>query len=181
METAKIEVNNHEQFRRVCLISSLICSGISGLIVALDPPSCAHANLMNGVYITLSCQVAIFMLLLMHYIHCGCLIRKLGWSLGFFYLILVGLMCWAQVIFFEGNGCGDQAFVLYFWLLFNIVIFFIFVAYGISLWGAYICWAQEEEEEIMKEALKFKYAKMVQLGEADNEVLAEKKLLMIEN
>ena len=71
--------------------------------------------------------------------------------------------------------------MLYFWLLFNIVIFFIFVAYGISLWGAYICWAQEEEEEIMKEALQFKYAKMVQLGEADNEVLAEKKLLMIEN
>ena len=71
--------------------------------------------------------------------------------------------------------------MLYFWLLFNIVIFFVFVAYGISLWGAYICWAQEEEEEIMKEALKYKYAKMVQLGEADNEILAEKKLLMIEN
>ena len=96
---------------------------------------------MNGVYVTLACQASIFMLLLMHYIHCGCLIRKLGWSLGIFYLILVGLMVWAQVIFFEGNGCGTEAFVLYFWLLFNIAIFFIFVAYGISLWGAYICWA----------------------------------------
>ena len=33
----------------------------------------------------------------------------------------------------------------------------------------------------MKEALQYKYAKMVQMGEADNEILAEKKLLMIEN
>ena len=88
-------------------------------------------------------------MLLMHYIHCGCLLNKLGYVLWFFYLCMVGCMVWAQVIFFKANGCGTRAFVLYYWLLVNIVIFFIFVAWGISLWGAYICWAQEEEEVIM--------------------------------
>ena len=88
-------------------------------------------------------------MLLMHYIHCGCLLRKLGIILWFFYAAMVGCMVWAQVIFFKANGCGTRAFVLYYWLLFNIIVFFVFVAYGISLWGAYICWAQEEEENIM--------------------------------
>lgn len=82
---------------------------------------------------------------------------------------MVGCMVWAQIIFFKANGCGTRAFVLYYWLLLNIVVFFVFVAYGISLWGAYICWAQEEEETIMEEALAYKFKKMVQDGLADNE------------
>jgi hypothetical protein len=33
------------------------------------------------------------------------------------------------------------------------------MAYGVSLWGAYICWAQQEEENIAKEALTWKFEK----------------------
>ena len=70
-----------------------------------------------------------------------------------FYFLLVGAMVAAQILFFQSPGCGHKAFFNYYWLALNIGLFYLFVAYGISLWGAYICWAQEEEEVIAKEAL----------------------------
>ena len=61
METATIEVNNHEQFRRVALISSLGCSCVSAIILACTPSQCfvsgtttLQANLTDGVIIVAS-------------------------------------------------------------------------------------------------------------------------------
>ena len=96
---------------------------------------------MDGIYGTLAVQASIFLLLLMHYIHCGCLLRKMTIMLFIYYFLLVGSMFWTQIVFFRGNGCGREAFVLFYWLGFNIVVFYAFVAYGLSLWGAYLCWA----------------------------------------
>ena len=33
-------------------------------------------------------------------------------------------------------------------------MFYVFIAYGLSLWGAYICWEMEEEEEETQQAVK---------------------------
>ena len=41
------------------------------------------------------------------------------------------------------------------------------IAYGISLWGAYICWAQEEEEKLIRAALKQKMERMVVTGDIE--------------
>ena len=41
----------------------------------------------------------------------------------------------------EGEGCMRTAVVLYWWLAFNIGAFYVLIAYGLSLWGAYLCWA----------------------------------------
>ena len=56
-------------------------------------------------------------------------------------------------------------FIRYYWLMMNITLFYVFIAYGISLWGAYICWAQEEEENIAKEAMEWKFRKMITEGQ----------------
>ena len=41
----------------------------------------------------------------------------------------------------EGEGCMRTAVVLYWWLAFNIGAFYVLIAYGLSLWSAYLCWA----------------------------------------
>ena len=46
-----------------------------------------------------------------------------------------------QVIFFNGQTCNLTAPLLYYWLFLNISLFYVLIAYGLSLWGAYICWA----------------------------------------
>lgn len=107
MEKAEIEIDGIETFRRVCLITSLACAGISGIIMACRPVQCPTANLNDGIWTALAVQLSVFLLLLMHYIHCGCLLRKAGLVLGFFYFCMVGAMFWAQVVFFRGAGCGD--------------------------------------------------------------------------
>ena len=79
-----------------------------------------------------------------------------------YYALMIGTMIYAQLVFFGGAGCGTKAFFLYYWLATNIILFYIFIAYGISLWGAYLCWAQEEEEKIVQEAMKDKLQGLVQ-------------------
>lgn len=84
-----------------------------------------------------------------------------------YYFGMVGSMVAAQVIFFAAKDCNSRAFIRYYWLALNIGLFYVFIAYGISLWGAYICWAQEEEENIAKEALQWKFQKMVAEGKEE--------------
>ena len=81
-----------------------------------------------------------------------------------YYFGVVGAMVSTQVMFFQASSCKSMAFVRYYWLAVNIGLFYVFIAYGISLWGAYICWAQEEEENITKDALKWKFDKMIREG-----------------
>ena len=150
-----------ETFRRVTLIMTLIGSCISAIIVAVKPRTCdSNPDLPNAVIITMSVQLCIFILLLMHYIHCGCLLRKIGGWIGIFYFVLTGLMTWAQFIFLKGEGCMRTAVILFWWMAINIGCFYCLIAYGLSLWGAYLCWAQQEEEELVNEALKHKWEKM---------------------
>lgn len=167
-----MEVQGIETFRRVVVLTSLLFSCISILIICLRPRECdSNPQLRRGVIIACSVQLFIFLLLLLHYIHCGCLLRKLGMALGVSYFGIVGCMVWTQLIFFRGEGCMRVAVVYYWWLALNIGIFYVFIAYGLSLWGAYLCWAQEEEEAIAQEAMQHKFDKMVASGKVDPEML----------
>ena len=44
--------------------------------------------------------------------------------------------------------------LLYYWLFLNICLFYILIAFGLSLWGAYICWEVDEEEKMVEKALQ---------------------------
>ena len=54
-----------------------------------------QGNLKDGLYIVLAVQALIFLMLLMHYIHLGSLLRKMGVFIAFFYMCMVGCMIWA--------------------------------------------------------------------------------------
>lgn len=92
---ATIEVKGLDTFRRVVTLTTLIFSCVSVLIILINPRECeTNDQMRNGVIVTLSVQLSIFTLLLLHYIHCGCLLRKIGAWLGIFYFVLTGLMTW---------------------------------------------------------------------------------------
>ena len=165
-----LEVGGMETFRRVATLGTLICSCISAIIIVVKPRECStNPNLINAVIICMSAQIAVFFLFLLGYIGCGCCLRKIGGWIGIFYFILTALMTWTQFIFMDGEGCMREAVTLYWWLALNIGLFYVLVAYGLSLWGAYLCWAQAEEEELAKEALAHKFNKMQTQGAVDLE------------
>ena len=93
------------------------------------------------------------MLLLASYM-CTSIVACLGRAMGLFYFILVAAMVCVQFVFFQGQSCNQVAPLLYYWLFTNIALFYVMVAYGLSLWGAYICWEVDEEEAMINEALK---------------------------
>ncbi len=146
------------KFRRIILIFSIIFAGITMLILVGDPRECETSNLKLGLWLAFSIHISAFILLLFHFIGLGFILKKLGRLLGLYYFYMVGAMFFTQVIFFRSKGCQVTAPLLYFWVMLNIVMFYMLVAYGIALWGAYICWESEKEEKELQAAMK-KYMK----------------------
>ena len=90
-----VEVSGLDKFRCFTTFTSLISGCVSMIIIFLNPRPCeSNPDLRRAVIITASVQISLFFLVLLHYIHCGCLLRKLGRWLGIYYFILTGLMTW---------------------------------------------------------------------------------------
>ena len=138
--TTDIHVSGTEKFRRVALFGSLILGLFSVLILLSDHRNCDTSDLRIPLYIVFSIHLTIFLLLLMHYIHLGGCIRAIGKAIGLYYVYLVGAMIAVQVHYLKADGCARQSPLFYYFLMINILLFYVFVAYGLSLWGAYICW-----------------------------------------
>ena len=90
----------------------------------------------------------------MHYIGLGGCIRWFGRAIGLYYVYLVGTMIVVQIYVLKAEGCNRTSPLLYYWLVWNILLFYIFIAYGLSLWGAYICWEQEEQDNVTRKAME---------------------------
>lgn len=146
-----VHVNGTDMFRLVAIFGSLISAALSLFITAIGPRSCQEAPLEIAVLLCAGAHIGTFLLLLASYICPGCL-SFIGRLLSIFYFLLVGTMVSVQVIFFHGSGCNIVAPILYYWIFTNISLFYVLVAYGLSLWGAYICWEVDEEEEYILQA-----------------------------
>ena len=156
-----------KRFRRWLLGASGLFSAISLLILTTDPSSdCPGSNLRKALWLTFSIHITTFLMLLLHFIYLGFILRYLGRLLGLYYVYLVGAMIAAQVVFFNGNGktltqtgavevsCFKHSPGMYTWLVLQIAVFYGLVAYGIALCGSYICWEADVEELKIKEAMK---------------------------
>lgn len=177
------------KFRLYVLISSMISATVTILILISNQQDCEGANLLVGLWLLFSVHFVTFFLLLFHFIGCGSCLRHIGRLLGLYYFYMVGAMFATQVFFFQGKNCHLSTPVLYLWIAVNILIFYVIVAYGIALWGSYICWESEKEEKIVKESMK-QYMKeekrkqkrsndQLMLGQYPND--AKKSLLALEN
>ncbi len=87
------------------VISTMIFACISLIILAVDPVVCykdptnesrGKYDLTSAIWVCFGVQLSIFLLLLLHYIKCGCLIRKIGAAMGVYYFGMVGAMCSSQ-------------------------------------------------------------------------------------
>ena len=71
-----------------------------------------------------------------------------------FYFFIVAVMFLIQMILFDSEGCSVETPILYFWLLAQVCLFYFLVAYGLALWGSYICWQSHNQEAIIKHKMK---------------------------
>ena len=102
-QTAEVEVQGIETFRKVTVLSALIFTVISIFMLIFAKSDCDDNHLLQATWLCFAVEASIFLLLLMHYVYCGWCIRKMGKLLmGVFYFCMTGCMCAAQVLMFNG-------------------------------------------------------------------------------
>ena len=102
----------------------------------------------------------IFVLMLMQFVGLvGCL-KGIPKALMTFYFLLVFVMFFVQMILFQGENCYSESPVIFIWLTVQVGLFYFVVAYGLAVWGSYICWQAESHDEMAKKAVA-KYVKQI--------------------
>lgn len=63
-------------------------------------------------------------------------------------------MFFVQMMLFQSDKCYVEVPLIYFWLVAQIMLFYFIVAYGLAMWGSYLCWYAEHKDEILKKKMK---------------------------
>ena len=92
-------------------------------------------------------------------------LKKIPKLLFAFYFFVCGCMFFVQMSLWGGvkSQCKKEVPVLYWWLVVNIILFYLIVSFGLATWGAYLCKVSAAQEDITQQAV--------------NEYLAENKKL----
>jgi len=88
----------------------------------------------------------VFIMMLMQFIGLVSCLKTIPRALMTFYFSLVAVMFFVQMILFQGENCSTDSPVFFFWLVIQIAIFYFIVAYGLAVWGSYICWQAENHD-----------------------------------
>ena len=52
------------------------------------------------------------------------------------------------------NECRTETPVLYWWLVTNVILFYLMVSFGLVTWGSYLCKVADAQEKITSNAVK---------------------------
>jgi hypothetical protein len=92
----------------------------------------------------------IFLLMLLQFVGMVSCLKAIPKALMGFYFLLVFVMFFVQMILFQGENCYQESPILFIWLVAQIALFYFTVAYGLAVWGSYICWQAENHDQIAK-------------------------------
>ena len=84
--------------------------------------------------------------MLMQFLGLAFCLKKMQPVLAVFYFVLVATMFFVQMILWQGVECFSESTTLFVWLAVQIVIFYVIVAYGLAVWGSYICYSAKRRD-----------------------------------
>ena len=125
------------------MLFSLVLALITIVLLASGLEDCRTANLKFAMFLVFLIYSTVFIMMLMQFIGLVSCLKTIPRFLMAFYFSLVAVMFFVQMILFQGENCSTDAPVLFFWLVVQIAIFYFIVAYGLAVWGSYICWQAE--------------------------------------
>ena len=128
-------------FRQISLIGALIMAlGSIGLLVA-PLADCSTSNLRATIVLIFILWSLIFVLLLVGVTGLGSCLKDIPKLLFLFYFFICAVMLFVQMQVWGGseNDCRSESPILYWWLIAQIILFYIIVTFGLATWGAYLC------------------------------------------
>jgi len=147
-------VNANRNFRRAVLLFSLLFALGTLVILAVNPANCPGADLTFACWLVFIIHCTLFLLMMMQFIGLAFCLKKMYKCLAVFYFLIVATMFFVQMILWQGENCMGEATLMWSWLVIQIVLFYFIVAYGLAVWGSYICYTADQHEEEREEALR---------------------------
>ena len=139
-------------FRQISLIGSLVMAlGSIGLL--LTPlEDCSTSNLRATIGIVFVLWSLIFVLLLVQVTGLGWCLKDIPKLLFVFYFFICAVMLFVQMQIWGGqdNDCREEAPYFWYWLMTQVVLFYVIVTFGLATWGAYLCQVADAQQEIAK-------------------------------
>ena len=143
-------------FRQVSILLSLVFSLLSVLFLCIVDQDCSNANLKATTGLVFGLWSCIFVLLLLQAVKLTDCLKKIPKLLFGFYFFICGCMFFVQMELWGGvdNQCRKESPLLYWWLVTNIILFYLIVSFGLATWGSYLCKVADAQEEITKQAVE---------------------------
>ena len=143
-------------FRQISLIGALVFALVSVGLLATDLKDCPTANLRASISVIFALWSTIFVLMLVQVTGLGRCLKDIPKLLFAFYFFICAVMLFVQMEVWGGyeNRCRTQAPVFYWWLIVQIVVFYLIVTFGLATWGSYLCQVADAQEELTKQAVE---------------------------
>lgn len=111
-------MNSRERTKRIrlaLLLATGAFSGISLLILTTSDPSldCPRSGLRTELWLTFSVTASSFLLLMLHFVYLGWILKKANRWMGLYYFYVVAAMIGAQAVFFNGSEVSLSLIHLY--------------------------------------------------------------------
>ena len=145
------------------MLGSLLLGLASITIMIAVPEDCTVANLKAAIGVIFVTYSSIFVLLLLQVVGLVKCLKKIPKVMFGFYVGISIAMFLVQMMLFTApipinntapEPCHTQTPLLYYWLLTQVIIFYLIVSFGLATWGSYLCASADLKEEVTKRAVE---------------------------
>ena len=145
-----------KRFRQISILLSLLFAITSVVMLIVVDKDCDKSNLKATTGLVFFLWSTVFVLLLLQMVQLTECLKKIPKLLFGFYFFICGCMFFVQMELWGGvdNQCRTEVPSLYWWLVTNIILFYLIVSFGLATWGAYLCKVADVQEEVTRKAVK---------------------------
>ena len=145
-----------KRFRQISILLSLLFAITSIVMLIVVEDDCDKSNLKATTGLVFFLWSTVFVLLLLQMVQLTECLKKIPKLLFGFYFFICGCMFFVQMELWGGvdNKCRTEVPTLYWWLVTNIILFYLIVSFGLATWGAYLCKVADVQEEVTRKAVK---------------------------
>ena len=103
-------------FRQFALLFSFLLGLITILILASNYPDCSNSNLKFAMFMMFVIYMVTFCLLLANFLGLANQLKKIPRALFVFYVAVVTIMFFVQMMLFQSENCYVEVPLIFFWL-----------------------------------------------------------------
>jgi len=142
-------------FRQVAILLSLVFALTSIILLCVCDNDSPTANLKATTGLVFFLWSVVFVMMLLQAIKMTDCLKKCPKLLFGFYFFICGCMFFVQLEIWGGvnNTSRTDVPALYWWLVTNLILFYLIVSFGLATWGAYLCKVADAQEELTREAI----------------------------